>query len=842
MKRSFPTSGVRRVVMATAGIIGCVALIAYAAGGGIVVDTGPGGGHAFHGTSGGEAAGHFEGPYGIEAEGSYHAGWFKDSDDGTEVYIAAGKVGITAEAADMGISATAHGGSSSVGGTFNGDYWGVNAVGGSYGIEARSTAGTAGYFRGWRGVSGYGSDYGGSFNDTDDGSSAYLAIGDTGVQTSGNDFGIYATSNSHVSSIAGYFEGKNGVQAYGVFYGVYGNASSGWGGEFRGDIGLKAFGYTYGGYFENTSASGKAYLAKGDRGLEVSGNDYGIHATAIVGSGVAGHFNGFKGIEAYGIVAGIYAEASSEVAGEFHGFHGIRAYGDSYGGYFKETGNTSETWIAKEQYGVETIGRLYGVHATATATSSSVAGYFNGEIGIQAYGITGGVYAETVSEIGGEFHGETGVAGYGNPGVYGEGWAGGVEGVGTGSGAWGVRAENSVSGAYVELPAAPTKSLLANAPMGMVQNHPWDPELVVISSAPMGDEVATYTRGTAVLEAGEAMIPLSEAFAVTTNPDYGLTAHLTPVGDWADLYVAEKTTEQIVVRSRGPNPDAAFDYQVWGLRIGFEESPVIRERIEDAGLPMVSSHRDFNARRPELARHTAARRFGTIEAKAREIEIDELDLSRSEALEAAIGFRKPLAVRRAEQGIEPVVQIPDQDAEGPSFRDRREGRETASRSLTAVGADRDRLGGAGDPDVFARSFQPSLSELARYFSVIGEAEPGDVLVASTDGSGHLQRSNVEADPAVVGVVASAPGLVLGSQAAAGIDAGARRLPIVWGGVADVRVDADFGPIRVGDLLTTSPTPGHAMRDVAALPGTVLGKALQPLDSGRGKIQVLIMLR
>jgi hypothetical protein len=62
------------------------------------------------------------------------------------------------------------------------------------------------------------------------------------------------------------------------------------------------------------------------------------------------------------------------------------------------------------------------------------------------------------------------------------------------------------------------------------------------------------------------------------------------------------------------------------------------------------------------------------------------------------------------------------------------------------------------------------------------------------------------------------------------------------GIAEVKVDADYGAIKVGDLLITSPTPGHAMRDVAALPGTVLGKALQPVDAGRSTIQVLITVR
>ena len=62
------------------------------------------------------------------------------------------------------------------------------------------------------------------------------------------------------------------------------------------------------------------------------------------------------------------------------------------------------------------------------------------------------------------------------------------------------------------------------------------------------------------------------------------------------------------------------------------------------------------------------------------------------------------------------------------------------------------------------------------------------------------------------------------------------------GTVDVKVDAGYGAIAVGDLLTTSPTAGHAMRADDPIPGTILGKALEPLDSGTGTVRVLVMLR
>jgi hypothetical protein len=66
----------------------------------------------------------------------------------------------------------------------------------------------------------------------------------------------------------------------------------------------------------------------------------------------------------------------------------------------------------------------------------------------------------------------------------------------------------------------------------------------------------------------------------------------------------------------------------------------------------------------------------------------------------------------------------------------------------------------------------------------------------------------------------------------------------------VRVDASENPIRIGDLLVSSDTPGMAMRsqaiDIGGVkihrPGTLIGKALEPLESGHGEILVLLSLQ
>jgi hypothetical protein len=68
--------------------------------------------------------------------------------------------------------------------------------------------------------------------------------------------------------------------------------------------------------------------------------------------------------------------------------------------------------------------------------------------------------------------------------------------------------------------------------------------------------------------------------------------------------------------------------------------------------------------------------------------------------------------------------------------------------------------------------------------------------------------------------------------------------VTLGAFAHCKVDADIAPIAVGDLLTTSPTKGHAQKvlDPTKALGTIVGKALAPLETGKGKIPILVMLQ
>jgi len=124
---------------------------------------------------------------------------------------------------------------------------------------------------------------------------------------------------------------------------------------------------------------------------------------------------------------------------------------------------------------------------------------------------------------------------------------------------------------------------------------------------------------------------------------------------------------------------------------------------------------------------------------------------------------------------------------------------------------------------------------------LADVEPGCVVVLGE--SGQIRPCDKAYDRRVAGVISGAgtlrPGMVLGRRAD-----GVRRAPLALLGTVYCWVDADHGPIAVGDLLTTSPTAGHAMKasDPVAAFGCVLGKALDGCRAGVGLIRILVSLQ
>jgi hypothetical protein len=121
-------------------------------------------------------------------------------------------------------------------------------------------------------------------------------------------------------------------------------------------------------------------------------------------------------------------------------------------------------------------------------------------------------------------------------------------------------------------------------------------------------------------------------------------------------------------------------------------------------------------------------------------------------------------------------------------------------------------------------------------------DAGSVMVL--DDGASLCESHRPYDGRVAGVVCGAggfrPAVILDRhESAIG-----PRVTVALMGKVYCKVDASYGSIRPGDLLTTSATRGHAMRatDRGLAFGAILGKALGGLDRGQGLVPILVALQ
>lgn len=120
-------------------------------------------------------------------------------------------------------------------------------------------------------------------------------------------------------------------------------------------------------------------------------------------------------------------------------------------------------------------------------------------------------------------------------------------------------------------------------------------------------------------------------------------------------------------------------------------------------------------------------------------------------------------------------------------------------------------------------------------------QPGDVMVIDPAHHGHFLKSDSRYSTMVAGIYSTKPGYVGRRQTTADSSA---EIPMAMVGIVPTKVTAENGPIKDGDLVVTSSTPGYAMHgtDQASMTGAIVGKALGKLDSGTGVIEVLVSLQ
>jgi len=153
----------------------------------------------------------------------------------------------------------------------------------------------------------------------------------------------------------------------------------------------------------------------------------------------------------------------------------------------------------------------------------------------------------------------------------------------------------------------------------------------------------------------------------------------------------------------------------------------------------------------------------------------------------------------------------------------------------------------GTGRVFADGgFQPNGADFAETMVVTGDRakyEAADLLVIDPTASRRLALAQQPYSILVAGIYSTKPGF-LGTTRKVDESAPKNEVPLAVVGIVPCKVTAENGAIKVGDLLVTSSTPGHAMKgtDRSKMLGAVVGKALEPLSKGTGVIQVLVTLQ
>ena len=143
------------------------------------------------------------------------------------------------------------------------------------------------------------------------------------------------------------------------------------------------------------------------------------------------------------------------------------------------------------------------------------------------------------------------------------------------------------------------------------------------------------------------------------------------------------------------------------------------------------------------------------------------------------------------------------------------------------------------------------ADLSEKFDVVPGApadaagiEPGTVVSIDPTTEGRLAVSREQYDHRVAGIVSGAggvqPGMIMGQEGTVATG----EHPVALTGRVYCKATAAGGPIRPGDLLTTSSIPGHAMRvgNPARAQGAILGKSMSSLESGEGLVLVLVGLQ
>jgi hypothetical protein len=149
-----------------------------------------------------------------------------------------------------------------------------------------------------------------------------------------------------------------------------------------------------------------------------------------------------------------------------------------------------------------------------------------------------------------------------------------------------------------------------------------------------------------------------------------------------------------------------------------------------------------------------------------------------------------------------------------------------------------------DGTMQVKVLQINGADVAEPFAISTKDIPkGSVVIIDEANPGQLRASERAYDKHVAGILSGANGVnsgILLKQKGFN-DEGQN---VALSGRVYALADASTGPIKPGDLLTTSDTPGHCMKvtNHGKAQGAIIGKAMSTLESGRGMVLVLVSLQ
>ncbi len=135
------------------------------------------------------------------------------------------------------------------------------------------------------------------------------------------------------------------------------------------------------------------------------------------------------------------------------------------------------------------------------------------------------------------------------------------------------------------------------------------------------------------------------------------------------------------------------------------------------------------------------------------------------------------------------------------------------------------------------------ADCAEEFDIANMEDIHSGTVVIFDNEGKLRQCDKAYDNRVAGVISGSgetkPGIILGRQSG-----NCDRVPLALMGKVFCKVDAQYGSVKPGDMLTTSLTPGFAMKacDQSRAFGAIIGKAIGSMESGCGLLPIIVALQ